>query len=164
MQGPQVSAVSDGLRGAWETFTRDEIAILVEFGDVAVVRVVGVEPCLCFGIRGEVAAVLCISMIPRDRRLRRGGGDDDAGVGALVGNGGDAGVGDTIDVVTDDQSPAGGSSIRLHQFASGCLDVHDAIGTGRIRPTHAGQVGGQIDRRSAIGGGESNHDYSGCLT
>ena len=76
----------------------------------------------------------------------------------------DAGVGDTIDVVTDDQSPAGGSSIRLHHFASGCLDVHDAVGTGRIRPTHAGQVGGQIDRRSAIGGGESNHHYSGCST
>ena len=81
------------LRGAWETFTRDEIAISVELGDVAVVRVVGVEPCLCFGIRGEVAAVLRISRIPRYRRLRRG-----ACVGASVDDGGDAGVGDSVDV------------------------------------------------------------------
>lgn len=73
------------LRGAWETFARDEIAIIsVEPGDVAVVRVVGVEPCFCFGIRGEVAAVLRISRIPWYRRLRRRGGgrrgDDGSGV------------------------------------------------------------------------------------
>jgi hypothetical protein len=81
-------------RGAWEGLTRDAVAI--------------------FGIRGEVAAVPCISRIPRDCWLRCGGDDDDSCVGALVGNGGVAGV--VIPIINVPATRAGNAARRTPSF------------------------------------------------
>lgn len=47
--------------------------VVVEVSHISVVRVVRVEPCLCFGLRSEITTVLGVSRIPRWCRGRRGG-------------------------------------------------------------------------------------------
>ncbi len=41
-----------------ETFASNEVAVPVESRDIAVVRVIRVEPSLCFCVGGEITAIL----------------------------------------------------------------------------------------------------------
>ena len=67
--GPWARAASG--RATGKRFARFKIAVSVQIRDIAVVRVIDVEPCLGFGVRREVAAVLRVPRVSRDRRRRR---------------------------------------------------------------------------------------------